>query len=109
MIEKLLEHYGADMHRVSDRGWRSIKCPFHDDKHASARVNLDKDAFACLACGVKGDTISLIKEREGLDYHAAVRYAEEISGQVVPGVRRTAQDERKRPKSQWRDRLFESA
>jgi len=39
-IAKLLSHYGATK-VPSGRGWRSRKCPFHSDRHASATVNND--------------------------------------------------------------------
>lgn len=75
-IAGVLEHYGADLSRVRASGWRPVRCPFHDDRNASAGVNLDKNAFACHACGMKGDAISLIKKREGLDFNDAIRFAQ---------------------------------
>ena len=43
-IAPILEHYGGKT--IPDRyGWQKIKCPFHDDSHASATVNLEENAF----------------------------------------------------------------
>ena len=105
MISEVLEHYGADLSHVPEHGWRSIKCPFHDDTHASARVNLEKGGFACLACAIKGDAIKLIEEREGLDYPGAIGWAQEVLGQSGGHLPRAAP--RKREKSKWRQQLFE--
>jgi DNA primase len=104
-IAVVLEHYGADLSRVRETGWRPLRCPFHDDRTASASVNLAKNAFACHACAVKGDSIGLIKHQEGLDYKGALQFIQEVLGQSVGDVRRPATT-RKRPTSQWRDRLF---
>ena len=56
-------------------------CPFHDDSHASATVNLDENAFNCFGCGVKGDTYSIIMEQEGIDFREAITFAERITGE----------------------------
>ena len=103
-IAVVLEHYGADLHRTQTVGWRPLKCPFHDDRTASASVNLSKGGFRCHACGVSGDSIKLIMEQEGLGYKDAVAFAETTLGQVVGGVRRPANEPKRRP-SRWRDRL----
>jgi DNA primase len=106
MIDKVLEHYGADLHRIRETGWQNVKCCFHEDAHASASVNLAKGGFACHACGIKGDAISLIKLREGLDYRGALTFAETVLGQSVGDLRRPASHDQPRRVSQWRDKLL---
>lgn len=59
--------------------WQATKCPFHGDEMASASISRQLNAFNCFACGVKGDLVKLIREREGLTYSAAKRLAEEVS------------------------------
>lgn len=105
-IAAVLEHYGADLARVRETGWRPLRCPFHDDKLASASVNLAKGAFRCHGCDAKGDAIGLIKAREGLDYPGAIQFAEEILGQSCGDVRSTAKRAAPKQRSQWRDTLF---
>jgi DNA primase len=83
-----------------------MRCPFHDDKQASASVNLAKGAFRCHGCDAKGDAIGLIKTREGLDYQGAIQFAEEILGRSCGGVRRPARKTAAQQRSQWRDTLF---
>ena len=60
-------------------GWRKIKCPFHNDSHASAGVNYDENRFKCHACGVGGDVYDLIMHKEGGNYSEALKFAETIS------------------------------
>jgi DNA primase len=48
------------------------------DTHASAAVNFDKNAFVCHGCGVKGDTYSLIMERERINFSEAKQFAEKF-------------------------------
>jgi DNA primase len=105
-IAEVLEHYGADLARVRETGWRPMRCPFHKDNRASASVNLAKGGFNCHGCGVKGDAISLIKSQEGLDYQGAIQFAEEILGRSCGGVRRPARKTAAEQRSQWRDTLF---
>ena len=72
----ILHHYGLDVN-LTDR-WRTVLCPFHEEDHPSARASLA--GFACLACGVRGDGIKLIMERERVDFSRAVELYEEWTG-----------------------------
>ena len=77
-IEEYLNYIGAEI-PARGSGWRKMKCCFHLDSHASAAVNYDKNAFVCHGCGVKGDTYSLIMERERLNFSEAKQFAEKFS------------------------------
>jgi DNA primase len=76
-IEEYLNYIGAATPAMGS-GWRKMKCPFHDDSHASAAVNYDKNAFVCHGCGIKGDTYSLIMDRERINYREAVQFAASV-------------------------------
>lgn len=78
-IAKVLMLYGA-VKVPSGRGWRSMKCPFHSDRHASATVNTEVNAFSCFACSIKGDLYKIIMEQEGIGFREAKSRAEEITG-----------------------------
>lgn len=84
-IVAILEHYGA---RISGRnGWEKIKCPFHNDSHASAAVNLNKNIFKCHGCEYKGDGYAIIMLKEGVEFNEAVSIAQRIlnaCGKVLP-------------------------
>lgn len=84
-IAVILEHYGA--HVTTRRGWFSMKCPFHNDSHASATVSLDDNAFACFACQMKGDGYGIIMKKEGVGFIEAVNITKRIfdqSGKALP-------------------------
>ena len=47
------EHYGVEVQRNG-----MCRCPFHDDRHPSMKLN--KDYFYCFGCGAKGDVIDFV-------------------------------------------------
>ena len=77
-IGDYLNYLGATVPAMG-HGWRKVKCPFHEDSHASAGVNFEKGRFKCHGCGVSGDVYDLIMEREGGTYLEAIKFAENIS------------------------------
>jgi len=89
-IAAVLIHYGANS-LPGGVGWKSMRCPFpeHNDRNASARVNLELGGFRCLACGVSGDAIKIIREREGMSFGQAVVFAREVLGASVETVPRS--------------------
>lgn len=84
-ITVILEHYGARV--PTRRGWFSMKCPFHEDRHNSASATRDDNAFCCFACQIKGDGYAIIMSKEGVGFREAVDIAKRIfneSGKVLP-------------------------
>jgi hypothetical protein len=75
-IAEYLSYLGAALPQQG-HGWRKIKCPFHQDSHASAGINFDEQRFKCHGCGVSGDVYDLIMEREGGTYIAFLLQATE--------------------------------
>jgi DNA primase len=47
-----------------------INCPFHDDRTAS--LNIKNNFYHCHGCGVSGDTIKFLMEKENLSFKEAV-------------------------------------
>ena len=82
-IDTVLVHYGArDI--PAGIGWRPMKGPFHDDKHASASVNHDEaGAFKCHTCGIQGPPLKIIEQREHLSREAACEFSGKILGASV--------------------------
>ena len=84
-ITTILEYYGAVVPTRS--GWAKLKCPFHDDSHASAEVNLRDNIFKCHGCQYKGDAYAIIMLKEGVGFREAITLAKGIfdqSGKVLP-------------------------
>ena len=54
--------------------WRSAICPFHGDTTPSLRVNMERGAFRCMACGAHGgDVLAFHRSRYGLSFVQAAR------------------------------------
>jgi hypothetical protein len=77
-VADYLEYKGAKIPQRAG-GWRKMRCPFHDDGHASAAVNFDANVFKCHACGVAGDVYDLIRHDKGGTFSEAVEFAQTIS------------------------------
>lgn len=87
-IAAYLEHIGASLPNRGS-GWRKMKCPFHEDSHASAAVNYDKNRFKCFGCQVSGDIYDLIMYKEGGKYREALEFAETLSPAGSGAIRST--------------------
>jgi len=61
--------------KLNGRGtWKTAICPFHDDTQPSLRVNVDKGAFKCMACGAKGgDVLDFHRRLHSLSFKAAAQ------------------------------------
>ena len=81
-IIPILIHYGFDEWTLKDydHSWFKVRCEFHGEQNASASYSTDLQAFSCHACGVKGDAIKIVQQREGLDFKDALNMACEIAG-----------------------------
>ena len=49
-------------------------CPFHQEKTPSFSVSPDRGTYHCFGCGVGGDSISFVREIEGLDFVGAIEW-----------------------------------
>ncbi len=49
-------------------------CPFHGEKTPSFSVNSEEGFYYCFGCQVKGDAITFVREKEQLDFAAAVEW-----------------------------------
>ena len=68
-VRQAAEHYGVEVQRNG-----MCRCPFHDDRHPSMKLN--KDYFYCFGCGAHGDVIEFTARLFGLgSYEAAKKLA----------------------------------
>lgn len=88
-VASYLEYIGATLPREG-HGWRKMRCPFHDDTHASAAINFEENRFKCFGCEVKGDVYDLIRYRQGGSYSEAIKFAEDISLPSGRGIRKAS-------------------
>lgn len=54
-------------------GWQMVKCPFHDDAHASMGINRTHGGFKCHACGVSGDMIGFYMKYHSVNFKDACK------------------------------------
>lgn len=101
---EVLEYYGV-LYPPDGPGWKSLRCPFHEDNNASASSN--GKGFVCFACGVRGGPISLIMGREDIDYQSAVERYEEISGREFTALRKRTNKSRTRVNLSGEARSYE--
>lgn len=55
-------------------------CPWHDDRHPSLSVDLDRMTWKCWPCGIGGDAVALAIKSSGSTFPEAVRHVAELCG-----------------------------
>src|SRR5262249_40815295 len=56
-------------------------CPFHEDRIPSFTVYSNTGKFHCYGCGKRGDVISFLRYREGLNFNQALEALDHSSSQ----------------------------
>lgn len=60
-----------------------VKCPFHDDIHASMWFNTENGCWKCEACGESGNAQTFLEKKEGLDPKAAYTALLKLAGEYT--------------------------
>ncbi len=100
IVEVISAH--TDLRRQGAR-WVGL-CPFHEERTPSFSVDAQEKLYHCFGCGVGGDTIKFIEEKEGLGFAEAVELLADRYGVELEREREDPQAEAKR---QQRRRLSE--
>ncbi len=62
-IGPILESFGGQS-VVEGLGWKAYRCPFHNDRDASASVNTQKQVFNCHAADCpKGNAVQVLMQQ----------------------------------------------
>jgi DNA primase len=77
-------------------------CPFHNEKKPSFTVHVVHQFYKCFSCGVSGDVIKFVQEKEGLSFFEALKTLAERYGIPMPKRSQYSDDE-----SRLRGSLFE--
>jgi 5S rRNA maturation endonuclease (ribonuclease M5) len=81
----LVDAMKADGVKLSGTGpERDARCPFHDDKTASLRVNVVKQLWFCNACGVGGSIVDYLARKSGQSAEAVLRELREKMASSTP-------------------------
>lgn len=81
-------------------------CPFHDEKSPSFKVTEAKGIYKCFGCGVAGDHIRFVMEREKLGFIEAVVLIAEKHG-IPLEYEEVADEEQYKKKKALKDQLRE--
>lgn len=74
----------------------SAKCPFHNEKTPSFKIDESFQNFKCFGCGESGDTIAYYAKQNALDYKAAMLILAEKLGIEVDKSKADNYDRQKR-------------
>jgi DNA primase len=100
IVEVVSAH--TDLRRQGAR-WVGL-CPFHEERTPSFSVDAQEGLYHCFGCGVGGDTIKFVEEKEGLGFAEAVELLAERYGVELEREREDPEAEARR---QHRRRLSE--
>jgi DNA primase len=98
IVEVISAH--TDLRRQGAR-WVGL-CPFHEERTPSFSVDAQEKLYHCFGCGVGGDTIKFVEEKEGLGFAEAVDL---LADRYGVEVQREKEDPRAEARRQQRRRL----
>ena len=100
IVEVVSAH--TDLRRQGAR-WVGL-CPFHEERTPSFSVDAQEKLYHCFGCGVGGDVIKFVEEKEGLGFAEAV---ELLADRYGVELEREKEDPRAEARRQRRRRLEE--
>jgi DNA primase len=100
IVEVISAH--TDLRRQGSR-WVGL-CPFHEERTPSFSVDAQEKLYHCFGCGVGGDAIKFVEEKEGLGFAEAVELLADRYGVELV---REKEDPRAEARRQQRRRLSE--
>jgi DNA primase len=98
IVEVISAH--TDLRRQGAR-WVGL-CPFHEERTPSFSVEPQEKLYHCFGCGVGGDVIKFVEEKEGMGFAEAV---ELLADRYGVELEREQEDPRAEAKRQRRRRL----
>jgi len=98
IVEVISAH--TDLRRAGAR-WTGL-CPFHDERTPSFSVDAQEKLYHCFGCGVGGDVIKFVEEKDGLGFAEAV---ELLADRYGVELEREQEDPKAEARRQQRRRL----
>jgi DNA primase len=98
IVEVISVH--TDLRRAGAR-WTGL-CPFHDERTPSFSVDAQEKLYHCFGCGVGGDVIKFVEEKDGLGFAEAV---ELLADRYGIEIEREQEDPKAEARRQQRRRL----
>jgi DNA primase len=103
IVEVISAH--TDLRRQGGR-WVGL-CPFHEERTPSFSVDAQEKLYHCFGCGVGGDTIKFVEEKEGLGFAEAVELLADRYGVELEREREDPQAEARRQQRRRLEELLE--
>lgn len=105
IVEVISAH--TDLRRQGAR-WVGL-CPFHEERTPSFSVDAQEKLYHCFGCGVGGDTIKFVEEKEGLGFTDAVELLADRYGVELERQEENPQEKARRKHRQRLEDLLERA
>jgi len=70
-LDEIVQQHGIEL-RPAGRELVGL-CPFHNDRHPSFRVNVEKNVWFCFPCSEGGDGIKFIEKLYGVGFKEALK------------------------------------
>jgi DNA primase len=84
-------------------------CPFHEERTPSFSVEPQEKLYHCFGCGVGGDVIKFVEEKEGVGFAEAVELLADRYGVELEREREDPQAERRRERRRRLEQLLDRA
>jgi DNA primase len=84
-------------------------CPFHDERTPSFSVEPQEKLYHCFGCGVGGDVIKFVEEKDGLGFAEAVEMLADRYGVELEREQEDPQAEARRQRRRRLEQLLERA
>jgi DNA primase len=82
-FERVLAHYNLKLTGAGAQ--RAVLCPFHRERKASCKVELERKIFHCFGCGTKGNILEFVATLDDIDLRAAaIKIAEVCDIDTAP-------------------------
>ena len=76
-LADLIASYGIDIRHNGSGIW--CRCPFHNEKTPSFKIDPSSGRYHCFGCGESGDAIDFVMKQDGLSFgEAAKRLADKV-------------------------------
>lgn len=82
-------------------------CPFHDERTPSFSVEPTEKLYHCFGCGVGGDVIKFVEEKEGVGFAEAVELLADRYGVELEREKEDPQAERRRERRRRLEQLLD--
>ncbi|SEB41203.1 DNA primase [Paenibacillus sp. GP183] len=87
----IVEVIGKYVHLTKQGHYMKGLCPFHSEKSPSFTVTPEKQIYHCFGCGVGGNSIHFLMEKEGYSFAEAVRILADEAGIPISWEESTAE------------------